>query len=88
MGAAGRAQPTVNVAPARNAVLFDCLIDGAGGAPLALLLLALAFGWLLSRRFASGTGPVRATLQHARRRAWRRLLAAVYDAKALSEARR
>ena len=46
MGAAGRAQPTVNVAPARNAVLFDCLIDGAGGAPLALLLLALAF-WLV-----------------------------------------
>ena len=45
MGAAGRAQPTVNVAPTRNAVLLYCVDGfdyGAGGAPLALLL----FFWL------------------------------------------
>ena len=61
MGAAGQAQPTVNVAPAR-AVLFDCLIDGAGGAPL------LCFCWRLllagcCLAVASGTGPVRAPLR-------------------------
>ena len=51
MGAAGRAQPTVNVAPTRNAVLLYCVDGfdyGAGGAPLALLLFLLLTGCCLA----------------------------------------
>ena len=78
----------MNVAPARNAVLFDCLIDGAGGAPLALLLLALAFGLVAVSPICLGHWPCTSDAAARASTRWRRLLAAVYDAKALSEARR
>ena len=121
MGAAGRAQPTVNVAPARNAVLFFLkylrlaylrlalearpmlrlpfqrevsyvvvlYVVAASRRGAAARSLVAAGDVVLLQCAASSHRPVRASkLQRAASTRWRRLLAAVYDAKALSEARR